>query len=99
MIGRRRGVAPERAADRFFGITVAIDVTALDLMIRDASFAWWTGAKGCDSFGIFVPAVATKIDPQALVVAHTSKGASGKTIPSVTRSSCCMKSWPALRKT
>ena len=58
----------ERRRATIFGFTVVNDVTAIDLLHRDASFVQWTRAKGCDGFGIFGPVIATGIDPQALVV-------------------------------
>jgi 2-keto-4-pentenoate hydratase/2-oxohepta-3-ene-1,7-dioic acid hydratase in catechol pathway len=35
---------------------------------RDASFAQWTRAKGCDSFGVFGPVIATGLDLSTLAV-------------------------------
>jgi 2-keto-4-pentenoate hydratase/2-oxohepta-3-ene-1,7-dioic acid hydratase in catechol pathway len=69
VIGRRgRDIPLAAAAGHIFGFTVVNDVTAIDLLHRDASFVQWTRAKGCDGFGIFGPVIATGIDPQALVV-------------------------------
>jgi len=69
VIGRRgRDIPLASAAGHIFGFTVVNDVTAIDLLNRDASFPQWTRAKGCDGFGIFGPAIVTGIDPQALVV-------------------------------
>lgn len=82
VIGRRaRNVAPERAAEHIFGYTVVNDVTAVDLIHRDASFAQWTRAKGCDGFGIFGPAIATGLDPQALVVRSRLEGRERQNYP------------------
>jgi 2-keto-4-pentenoate hydratase/2-oxohepta-3-ene-1,7-dioic acid hydratase in catechol pathway len=69
VIGRRvRAASPEQARAAIFGYTVVNDVTALDLINRDASFAQWTRAKGADGFGIFGPVIASGLDPAALVV-------------------------------
>lgn len=69
VIGRRgRDIRPAAAAAHIFGFTIVNDVTAIDLLNSDASFPQWTRAKGCDGFGVFGPAIATGIDPQALVV-------------------------------
>ena len=51
-----------------FGYTCVNDVTALDLLTEDASFAQWARAKGCDSFGPVGPAIATGLDWRDLVV-------------------------------
>jgi 2-keto-4-pentenoate hydratase/2-oxohepta-3-ene-1,7-dioic acid hydratase in catechol pathway len=63
-----RAATPEQARAAIFGYTMVNDVTALDLLNRDVSFAQWTRAKGADGFGIFGPAIATGLDPAALVV-------------------------------
>ena len=55
VIGRSaRAVPPEQALSHIFGFTCANDVTALELLNRDASFAQWTRAKSFDTFGVFV---------------------------------------------
>lgn len=56
------------ATDCIFGYTCVNDVTALELLQRDASFAQWTRAKSCDSFGVFGPVITTGLDPQTLTV-------------------------------
>ena len=58
----------EEAEDAIFGVTCVNDVTALDLLNRDASFAQWTRAKSFDTFGVFGPAIATGLDLKALSV-------------------------------
>ena len=58
----------DEAADAIFGLTCVNDVTALDLLTRDASFAPWTRAKSFDTFGIFGPVIATGLDWQTLIV-------------------------------
>jgi len=69
VIGRRiRAATPEQARAAIFGFTAVNDVTALELIGRDASFAQWTRAKGADGFGIFGPVIATGLDPAVLVV-------------------------------
>jgi 2-keto-4-pentenoate hydratase/2-oxohepta-3-ene-1,7-dioic acid hydratase in catechol pathway len=62
------GVAPEQALDHVFGYTCANDVTAADILFRDASFAQWTRSKGLDTFCPMGPAVATGLDPTKLRV-------------------------------
>jgi len=74
VIGRRaRGVEPAQAAAHIFGYTCANDVTALDLLHRDPSFAQWTRAKSFDGFGAFGPVIDTDFDP-ALGVLRTLVG-------------------------
>jgi 2-keto-4-pentenoate hydratase/2-oxohepta-3-ene-1,7-dioic acid hydratase in catechol pathway len=69
VIGRRISNAEEvEAAAAIFGLTCVNDVTALDLLNADPSFAQWARAKGCDGFGPIGPAVATGLDWQALRV-------------------------------
>jgi len=51
-----------------FGYTCVNDVTALDLIAEDASFAQWTRAKSFDTFGAFGPVIATGLDPDLLRV-------------------------------
>jgi 2-keto-4-pentenoate hydratase/2-oxohepta-3-ene-1,7-dioic acid hydratase in catechol pathway len=69
VIGKRCSGASEAAAnDAIFGYTCVNDVTAFDVLNKDASFAQWTRAKSFDTFGVFGPVVATGLDPQTLVI-------------------------------
>jgi 2-keto-4-pentenoate hydratase/2-oxohepta-3-ene-1,7-dioic acid hydratase in catechol pathway len=69
VIGRRVHDAHEAEAEAsIFGLTCVNDVTALDLLNADPSFAQWARAKGCDSFGPIGPAIATGLDWSALRV-------------------------------
>lgn len=69
VIGKRCSAVPEdRALDHVFGYTCANDVTAADVLNRDASFAQWTRAKGFDTFCPLGPVVATGLDPTTLRV-------------------------------
>jgi 2-keto-4-pentenoate hydratase/2-oxohepta-3-ene-1,7-dioic acid hydratase in catechol pathway len=82
VIGRRaRGVTAEQARDCIFGYTLVNDVTALDLINRDASFAQWSRAKGADGFGIFGPVIATGLDPRTLVVRAILNGRERQNYP------------------
>lgn len=66
VIGRRtRGVAPADAAAAIFGYCCANDVTAIELLARDPSFAQWSRAKSFDGFGAFGPVIETDFDPVA----------------------------------
>ena len=69
VIGRTCRAVPEaEAARHIFGYTCINDVTAADILNRDASFAQWTRAKSFDTFGVFGPVVATGLDPMRLTV-------------------------------
>jgi 2-keto-4-pentenoate hydratase/2-oxohepta-3-ene-1,7-dioic acid hydratase in catechol pathway len=82
VIGKRiRAATPEQAREAIFGLTVVNDVTALDLINRDASFAQWTRAKGADGFGIFGPVIATGLAPAALVVRAILNGRERQNYP------------------
>ena len=65
VIGRRASaVGVAEAAQHVFGYTCANDVTALDLLQRDPSFAQWSRAKSFDGFGALGPVIETDFDPQ-----------------------------------
>jgi 2-keto-4-pentenoate hydratase/2-oxohepta-3-ene-1,7-dioic acid hydratase in catechol pathway len=75
VIGREARDVPEADVDRYvFGYTCVNDVTALDLLDRDPTFAQWSRAKGFDTFGVFGPAIATGLDPTTLTVRTLLKG-------------------------
>jgi len=75
VVGREaRNVTEAQAESFIFGYTCVNDVTALDLIGRDPSFAQWTRAKGFDTFGPFGPVVATGVDPGKLTVRTLLKG-------------------------
>jgi 2-keto-4-pentenoate hydratase/2-oxohepta-3-ene-1,7-dioic acid hydratase in catechol pathway len=56
-------VSVEQAQAHIFGYSCANDVTALELLNRDASFAQWTRAKSFDTFGVYGPVIETDFDP------------------------------------
>ena len=69
VIGQRCSAATESdAMAHVFGYTCANDVTASELLFRDASFAQWTRAKGLDDFCPMGPVVAIGLDPATLRV-------------------------------
>ncbi|GEJ59337.1 fumarylacetoacetate hydrolase family protein [Anaeromyxobacter diazotrophicus] len=75
VIGRAARDVPEGEADTFiFGYTCVNDVTALDLIGRDAQYPQWSRAKSFDTFGPFGPVVATGLDPDRLTVRTLVKG-------------------------
>jgi 2-keto-4-pentenoate hydratase/2-oxohepta-3-ene-1,7-dioic acid hydratase in catechol pathway len=66
VIGRRaRAVSVAQAPAHIFGYCCGNDVTALEILNRDASFPQWTRAKSFDGFGAFGPAIETDFDPAA----------------------------------
>jgi 2-keto-4-pentenoate hydratase/2-oxohepta-3-ene-1,7-dioic acid hydratase in catechol pathway len=69
VIGKQcRAVSEADAGDHVFGYTCINDVTAVELIAKDATFAQWTRAKSFDSFGVFGPVVATGLDPSTLSI-------------------------------
>lgn len=64
VIGRRaRAVSVDEAPAHILGYTLANDVTALELLHRDASFPQWTRAKSFDGFCPLGPVIDTAFDP------------------------------------
>ncbi|GAB4067278.1 fumarylacetoacetate hydrolase family protein [Ancylobacter sonchi] len=61
-------VSEEEADAHIFGYTCVNDITAADIINKDATFAQWVRAKSFDGFGPFGPAVVTDVDPATLVV-------------------------------
>ena len=68
------GVSEEDALAHVFGYTCANDVTAADILNRDASFTQWDRAKGLDTFCPMGPAIATGLDPRTLTVTTRLNG-------------------------
>ncbi len=69
VIGRRcRDIAEAEAADCVFGYTCVNDVTAVEIIHENPSFAQWSRAKSFDTFGPFGPVIATDLDPGSLRV-------------------------------
>lgn len=82
VIGRRcLGAGEAEAEDAIFGYTCVNDVTALDLLTADPSFPQWARAKSCDTFGPVGPAIATGLDPSALVVRTLLNGRERQNYP------------------
>lgn len=65
---RARAVSEDDAARYVFGYTCVNDVTAAEIIGRDANFAQWARSKSFDTFGVFGPVIATGLDPMALSV-------------------------------
>jgi 2-keto-4-pentenoate hydratase/2-oxohepta-3-ene-1,7-dioic acid hydratase in catechol pathway len=69
VIGRTCSRVSVEQADAFIhGYTCVNDVTAADIIGKDATFAQWARAKGFDCFCPFGPVVGTGIDPAKLSV-------------------------------
>ena len=76
-----KNVSTDEALAAIFGVTCVNDVTALDLISRDASFAQWTRAKSFDTFGVFGPVIATGLDLNALTVRTLVNGRERQNYP------------------
>ena len=82
VIGRTLFDVDETEAEAgIFGYTCVNDVTALDPLHRDPSFAQWTRAKSFDTFGIFGPAIATGLDPATLTIKTLVNGRERQNYP------------------
>jgi 2-keto-4-pentenoate hydratase/2-oxohepta-3-ene-1,7-dioic acid hydratase in catechol pathway len=69
VIGKRASnVSEADAVAHVFGYTCINDVTAAELINKDATFAQWTRAKSFDTFGVFGPVIATGVDPSPLTI-------------------------------
>lgn len=82
VIGRKaRNVDAAEAERCIFGYTCVNDVTALDLITRDPTFAQWTRAKSFDTFGVFGPVIVTGLDPAQLTVRTLLNGVERQNYP------------------
>ena len=77
--GRDIGLAD--AAQYVFGYTCVNDITAVELLKTDPSFAQWTRAKSFDGFGPFGPVIATDVNPAELVVRTLVNGKERQNYP------------------
>ena len=82
VIGKRaQAVSVETAPSHIFGYTCINDVTASELLFKDASFAQWTRAKSFDTFGVFGPVIATGLDPMTLTIRTILNGQERQNYP------------------
>ncbi len=82
VIGKTCKGVSEHDADAFiFGYTCVNDVTAVDILNKDPSFAQWVRAKSFDSFGAFGPVIATGLDPSRLTVRTILNGQERQNYP------------------
>ena len=69
VIGKRcKAVSEADASEYVFGYTCINDVTAAEIINKDATFGQWARAKSFDTFGVFGPVIATGLDPAKLVI-------------------------------
>ncbi len=76
-----RAVSEADAASHIFGYTCINDVTAAELLFKDASFAQWVRAKSFDTFGVFGPVIATDVDPMTLHIKTILNGQERQNYP------------------
>jgi 2-keto-4-pentenoate hydratase/2-oxohepta-3-ene-1,7-dioic acid hydratase in catechol pathway len=82
VIGRTCSEVPVDRADEFiFGYTCVNDITASDIIGRDATFAQWARAKGFDDFCPFGPVITAAIEPSKLVVRTILNGVERQNYP------------------
>lgn len=74
-------ISEEEAGDYIFGYTCVNDITAADIINKDATFAQWVRAKSFDGFGPFGPVVATDVDPATLAVRTVLNGQERQNYP------------------
>lgn len=67
VIGRTcRDISENKTVDYIFGYTCVNDVTALQIIREDPTFAQWSRAKNFDTFTPMGPSIATDITPDML---------------------------------
>lgn len=82
VIGKRCSQVAEPDADGvIFGYTCVNDVTAFDLLNKDAAFPQWARCKSFDGFGPFGPVITTGLDPDALVIKSRLDGRERQNYP------------------
>jgi 2-keto-4-pentenoate hydratase/2-oxohepta-3-ene-1,7-dioic acid hydratase in catechol pathway len=82
VIGRAiHDVSEAEAGRAIFGYTCVNDVTAAEIITRDATFAQWTRAKSFPTFGVFGPLIATDVDPDTLRVRTLFDGVERQNYP------------------
>jgi 2-keto-4-pentenoate hydratase/2-oxohepta-3-ene-1,7-dioic acid hydratase in catechol pathway len=75
------GISADQADDFIFGYTCVNDITASDILNRDATFPQWARAKSFDGFGPCGPVIVTDIDPATLHVRTTLNGEERQNYP------------------
>ena len=75
------GVSVDNADGFIFGYTCVNDITASDILNRDATFAQWARAKSFDGFGPFGPTIVSGLDPSKRHVRTILDGAERQNYP------------------
>lgn len=75
------GVSEANAGDHVFGYTCVNDVTAVDIIAKDPTFAQGVRSKSYDTFGAFGPVIATDIDPLSVSIKTVLNGAERQNYP------------------
>jgi 2-keto-4-pentenoate hydratase/2-oxohepta-3-ene-1,7-dioic acid hydratase in catechol pathway len=82
VVGRTmRAVEPAQVRAHLLGCTIANDVTAMELIARDPSFAQWSRAKSFDTFGVLGPWIDTAFDWTAASVRTRVNGRERQNYP------------------
>ena len=82
VIGRTcKEITEAEADDHIFSYSCINDVTALDLIDKDPTFAQWARAKSFDTFGAYGPVVATGLDVDNLVIRTEFNGRERQNYP------------------
>ena len=82
VIGKEcKEVSEEDADDYIFGYTCINDVTAVELIDKDPTFAQWVRSKSFDTFGVFGPVIATGINPDNLSIKTVLNGQERQNYP------------------
>jgi len=82
VIGKQgRNIALADVPHYVFGYTCVNDITAVELLKTDPSFAQWTRAKSFDGFGPFGPVIATDVKPARMVVRTLVNGKERQNYP------------------
>ena len=63
-----RNVTVEESSKYIFGYTCGNDVTALEILGKDASFTQWTRAKSFEGFSAIGPVIETVFEPDSAVL-------------------------------
>lgn len=74
-------ISADDADAHILGYTCVNDITASDILNRDATFPQWARAKGFDGFGPFGPSIRSGIDPSRLHVRTILNGAERQNYP------------------
>jgi 2-keto-4-pentenoate hydratase/2-oxohepta-3-ene-1,7-dioic acid hydratase in catechol pathway len=74
-------ISPDQADAVIFGYTCVNDITASDVLNRDATFPQWARAKSFDGFGPFGPVITTGIDPATLHIRTILNGEERQNYP------------------